>query len=347
MRTERQRFYLLDWLRLGTLLAIQILHSNEFVFYEDVNPIIDQSVIFRPVIDYWARLFTIGGQILVALIYLVFGYSEKSRASLLKIAGFALIGQVLLTISFFDGGDVLSHIEWDIYLFIATTNLALLYLPRGNWPLAILSLGILLVSPGSWKSLLPASGISDFFTGHNPGDPEGSWPLLPWFFFSLLFFELGTLIRRGKLKLNHWHRSETFVWPILLGCSVPFLGAYYHTPIGPHYYEWNFHKEAHIFWANFLPFVLIMRLSLLTRVQERLEKSRLSRWVASLMWNRYLGVSYIVSVLYIGYAAKFEEHFLAHPFHFDLFFASIMPLTEIVVRVLVRGKDLLARRKNR
>jgi hypothetical protein len=339
--TKPQRLLLIDWLRICVLFAIVFLHCNEFVFFTDIIPNLGETIAFESVMRYFAWPLTLGGQVLVALIYLLFGLTGKTQKSLLLIAGFALIGQVLVTVSFNDTKDIIGNLEWDIYFFIAATNLILLALPRASWALVGLMSLLMTISPELWKKIIPDGFIGDLLTGRDYNGPEGAWSMIPWLFFAILFFNLGSLIRGGKIPLEKWHRPETFAWTIFLGISLPFIGAYYATPLGPHYYEWNFHKPSWIFWANFVPYILIMRLSFLTSVQEKLNRHRLSRWIGSLMWNRQLGASYIISVLYIGMGAQHEDFFLEHPMYFDLFFLSVMPVTEIIVRILMLARKRL------
>lgn len=341
MSPASERLLLIDWLKIMILAAIQTFHANEFIFFEDDFPMISNSLIYMPAY-YYARLFSLGGQGLVSIIYLLFGLSGKSRASLIKISVFAMLGQFILTFAFFEG-DYLAQIEWDIYLYIAVTNLVLLYLPRANWPLVLTSLTVLMIPPSFWKDILPENTLMNTLIGRSDNAPQGAWPMLPWFFLALLFFNLGSLIRTEKLKLNHWYRSETFLWPILLGLSLPFLGHYYWTPIGPKFYEFNFHQSSHLFWPNFLPYILVMRLAFLDTVKEKLSQHKLSRFVSSLMWTRQLGAAYIVSILYLGLGARFEENYRENVYYYDLFFLSIMPVTEIIVRMLVSLKQKLGK----
>lgn len=339
MKRETERLLLIDWLKILTLFAIQTFHANEFVFFEEDFPLINKSLIYSPAY-YYARFFSLGGQVLVAIIYLLFGLSGKSKSSLLKISGFALLGQLVLTFAFFEG-DFLAQIEWDIYLYIAATNITLLFLPRASWGLAGLSFFMLLITPDFWKELFPAGILSDLLIGRSSNAPHGAWPMLPWFFLALLFFNLGSLVREKMIPLNTWKQSETFLWPILFGLTLPFLGHYYWTPIGPGFYEFNFHQSSHLFWTNFLPFIFFMRLAFLDSVKEKLSRHKLSRFIGSLMWTRQLGAAYIVSILYVGLGAKFEDVYRQNVFAYDLFFLSIMPVTEIIVRMFVSLKRKL------
>ncbi len=339
MRNDNDRLYLIDWLKILILAAIRTFHTNEFVFFEDDFPLMEKSILYLPAY-YFARIFSLGGQGLVSIIYLLFGFSGKSTASLLKISGFAIVGQIVLTFAFFDG-NFLEEIEWDIYLYIAVTNIFLIFIPRASWPLVILSLIMLIIPPSIWKDLVSESMAGNLLIGRSENSPHGAWPLLPWFFLALLFFNLGSLIRTGKLQLRKWYSSETFLWPILLGLSIPFLGHYYWTPIGPKFYEFNFHQSSHLFWPNFLPYVFILRIAFLDSIKEKLSQHKLSRFVSSLMWARQLGAAYIISILYLGLGSGFEDVYRENVYAYDLFFISIMPMTEIIVRVLMYLKQKL------
>jgi hypothetical protein len=331
---KKERLYLLDWLKLFTLFAIEVLHTNEFIFYTDNFPLMEQSFVF-PSVLFFCRLFALGGQVLVAVTYLLFGLNGKTRKSLLGIAVFALFGQMVLTWVFAEGA-FFSSFEWDIYLFIALSNLVIMLWPRASWSLLTVSGLILLLSPPFLNELIPAHPISDFLIGRTGAEARGPWPVLPWLFLSLFFFHVGALIREGKIRFDIWHRSEKFLWPVLFGVSVPFLGHYYSSPLGPRFYEWNFHQSSHLFWTNFLPFIFIMRLSFLESVKKRLAAQSLSRIVGSLMWTRYVGICYIVAVIYIGLGSDYGDKFRENPWLFDLFFLSIMPATELIVRLFLK-----------
>lgn len=341
MRNDNERLYLIDWLKILILAAIQTFHANEFIFFEDDLPLVKTSMIYAGACVY-SRFFTLGGQGLVSIIYLLFGLSGKSKLSLLKIAVFALLGQIILTLSFFEG-DYLAQIEWDIYLYLAASNLILLFPPRASWALVAFSVLMLLVPPAFWKDIGPQGMIGDLLVGRSISSPDGAWPLLPWFFLAMLFFNLGSLIREGKLRPNHWEKTETFIWPVFFGLSLPFLGSYYWSPGGPGFYAYNFHQSSHLFWTNFLPFIFVMRIAFLDSVKEKLARHRASRFIGSLMWTRQLGAAYIVSVIYIGIGARFEATYRESFYAFDLFFLSIMPVTEVIVRCLVYVKQKLFR----
>lgn len=332
MSTKPERLLLLDLLKLMTLFAIQTLHVWEFIFYQD-DFILPGSVGYE-YLQYYARVFSLGGQVLVGVIYLLFGLTEKSPKDLLRISAIAVIGQLALTLVFMEEGII--SFEWDIYVYIAVTNILLLLLPRGSELLMVISFSVLLIPPALFENLLPPGPAFDILVGRTGRYTTGAWALLPWFFHAALFFNAGLLIRTGKIRLSEWHRMETFLWPVLFFFSLPFLGHYFMTPIGPRYYMFNFHEQTWYYWANFLPFVFWMRIAFLDRVKRKLETKRSFRWISTLQWNRNLGLCYILGVLYVGIGMQFDVEMKASPLLFDTFYLSIMPVVELAARLLVK-----------
>lgn len=337
--THKKPYYLLDFLKVLTLLAIQTLHAWEFIFYQDDFTLQDKSIIYETM-TYFARSFSIGGQILVAIIYFLFGFSGKSKLSLLKISGFALLGQVALTLAFLDKQNFFESIEWDIYAFIAFCNFMLILIPtkwiRSPWFL-VFNLMILFVPTVVWHELFSSRGVlTDILVGRIGERGSAAWAPLPWLFHSLAFFTIGHLIKKHLSVVEVWHSFETYIWPAILLACLPHFGAYFHTPIGPHYYEFNFNQPPLVYWSNFLPFVFWMRLSILSSIQYRLEAIPFMKWVSTLMWSRKMGVTYLVAVIYLGIAADFSEVLGEVPYAFDLVYFLVMPVSEILVRLIYK-----------
>jgi hypothetical protein len=190
---NRVYYHLLDLLKLMVLISIQTLHAWEFVFFENDFTLQEKSVIYETM-TYFARSFSIGGQILVAIIYFLFGFRSKSSASLVRIAGFALLGQVALTFVFLNQSGFWGSLEWDIYVFIALSNLLLALLPssfRASPYLLIFSFVVLLIPTTLWQTLLPDGHVYDILSGRKSLQNSGAWAPIPWFFHTLLFFILG------------------------------------------------------------------------------------------------------------------------------------------------------------
>lgn len=337
---RKTHFHLLDVLKLLVLFSIQSLHVYEFIFFKDDIFLEGLSFVFVQA-QYIARVFSLGGQILVGIIYFFFALNAKSRFGLLKISLFALLGQMVLALAFMDEAGYLASLEWDIYAFIAVTNLLLMLIPvqrRGHYLLWIISLIFLWIPPSYWQELFPQGDFFDILSGRLGPHNSGAWAPLPWFFHSLLFFSLGAWFRERMDLLRSFQKGEMFFWISALLLSLYNIGAYFWTPIGPHYYSFNFSRAPWIYWSNFLPFVFWMRVSFLDQVQRPLTKMSLFRWISDLAWTRHVGLTYLLAILYVGLGAQFDETFARVPLSFDLFHLSIMPVVELVARSLLSVK---------
>lgn len=329
MSSTQNRAYLIDVLKLMTLMAIAILHANEFVFYTDIFPLGATSP-FWYMWSFYARIFTLGGQILVAIIYFTFGLSAKNKKSLVLISAFAMLGQCVLTLVF-------QTFEWDIYAYLAVTSLLIAGIPffyRKNLAMIFLSLVMLFIPTTIFQNFTSAHPVAVILTGKMSHYNTGSWPLVPWFFLAMLFYQLGLLFRDNE-SVKIFHKHEKWAWPLLFLLTLPFLGAYYWVPIGPHFYQFVFNQMPHIFWANFLIFVFIIRLAFIKKIQTTLGSYDFIHWISNLYWIRHMGLTYLLSIIYLGIGMQFTDFFEMYPKSFDFFFAFLMPFCELAARFLV------------
>lgn len=327
---ESEHFYLFDILKILTLLAIAVLHANEFVFYADIYPLGSSTPVWH-FLSYYARVFTLGGQVLISLIYFLFGLSGKSRKSLALISVFASLGQIVL-------GIVFGAPEWDIYAYIAFSNLVIMlpFFYKQNPALVLISLFFLCVPTHLFQQIAPDNDVWIILTGMKSEFNSGSWPLLPWMFLAVLNYQLGLYTKERTILLGSMSKSEKITWVALLALSLPFMGHYYRVPIGPNYYHFVFNQEPWIYWSNMLPFLFLMRAALLKAVQERLKNNRIVRWISNLYWNRHLGLVYLTSIIYLGIGMRFSNIFRDYPLIFDIFFIGIMPISEMTGRLILK-----------
>ena len=327
MKSSTPHLHLLNVLKICALIAIQVFHTCEFLYFED-DFHMGGSTFIDFMLTYFSRFFTLGGQILVAIIFFLFGMHEKPRTFLFRVVGFCLLGQLILL-------SIFQTLEWDIYGFLFLTVLILALIPirfRSSRYLLLPCALICAVPVTHWQELFPAGEFYDLLTGRFSMHHSAAWAPLPWSAFALLFVGLGAVTQKHIGRMSIWHKWEFLLWGILLGWTIPWLGEYYATPIGPRYYDFSFNKPSWIFWANFLPFVFWMRLSLLSRVQLWASSNIFFRWLSGLMWNRKVGVIYIVALVYLGIGSSFSDELRATPIFLDLFLFCLMPVCEVVVR---------------
>lgn len=329
--TTNNRLHLIDVLKFTALIAIAILHSNEFVFYTHDFPLGWNSPVFYCTLNFYARFFVISGQTLVATIYFLFGYTEKSKKALLLTSLFAFLGQMILALIF-------QTLEWDIYAFIAACNLLIVSIPfffRKNILVIVASFLMLLIPTFLFKENTPDTPFFAILTGKMTDYNTASWPMLPWFFFSLMFYQLGLFSKNNK-TFQTIKPFEKIMWPLIAIVSLPVMLKYYPVPIGEYYYDYSFNQLPHIFWGNFWVFVLGIRLSLVTSVQEKLKNLRIIQWISSLYWMKHLGLTYLISIIYLGIGTKFTDVFYQTPILFDVFFIGLLVMPEIASRAVIK-----------
>jgi hypothetical protein len=328
-REIKTRFLGLDLLKFCTLFAIAILHVNEFVFFSDEFPLGNKSPIWH-LFSYYARVFALGGQVLISIIYFLFGYTQKTRKELLKISLFAILGQGLLSFAF-------KIVEWDIYSYIFVTNILIASIPllfKRNSLTLIISFLFLWISPSYFSDLFHPVSFLSLLTGQFYLSNSGSWPLIPWFFLASFFYQLGLLLR-DRIHLSIWRKREIVFWITAFGLSIPKLGFYYNLPIGPNFYQFAFFQNSITFFSNFLPFIFLGRISLLDNVQVFLSKIPISSFISKSYWNQHLGLTYMSSILYLSFGMGLKNYFIEYPYLFDLFFIGIMPVSEALSRLMI------------
>ncbi len=335
MTNKKEHLYLLDILKIMTLVSIAIFHANEFVFWEDILVHARSSPIFY-YCSFFTRFIGLGGQFLVTLIYFLFGFSGKSKKSLATIAAFAFLGQTLLAL-------VQWELEWDIYAYIAVANLLIISLPfffNFRLPVLIISFLFLWVPTSFFQNLLPPDPFWVIFTGQMSWYNSGSWPLLPWFFLALMNYQLGIFVRDHREEFRKIHKFEIWAWPLVLLMSLPHIGFFFKTPAGPTFYFFSFNQLPWIYWSNMTIFILLMRMSFLDSVQAKINHISFVKWISNLYWIRHLGLTYLISIIYLGMGFHLRETFKTNPALFDLFFIGIMPVSELLSRGLVKIKKL-------
>lgn len=341
-----ERNYTIDILKLIMLTAICIFHSWEFTFFNDLYVLRPYNFITFA-LEAHARTFSIGGQVIVFLIFFLFGFRSKSRKALLRISAFALVGQLALAWAFMDQGTLLTGAEWDVYAFIALTSFLVALTPeviRRSKIFLLLSILLMLISPRIYQDFFPPGYLGDVLTGRYTDEHTGSWGMFPWFFFTYLGYHLGYWVRENTSRIAAVSKPEWYIWALLLGGSLPYLGAYYHTPIGPGYYSFTYSQSSFIFFSNFIPYLFLLRISFKDGVNDWLGRKKIVQFLSHLAWVRNTGWCYVFSVVYIGvFIDHLTPSFADHPWTYGLIQISVIPLTEAVVRVFSFGRRFLTK----
>jgi hypothetical protein len=346
-RSSSTRAFGFDILRIISMLAIVTFHVNEAVFWQDLNPI-DISLHVYRFFEVICQHLTFSGFTIIALSFFLMG--KGSRKNYLPLFGFLALGVLVLASFQEDPPFTGFYFEWDIYSFLLVSILfvqLLVFIPR--WYGIVAGLAFLATWIPVWR-LLPNSPdfISQALVGICPPQGVGSWPLMPWLSWPILFFCLGGLYRQSA-NFRHWlsqiHLKEMVIWISLLLISIPFYGAFNWVPIGPHFYCHTLRQEPYLFWATMVWIIFFMRISMVDKVNQWLSGQKWAQVIADLRWNRKFGVTYLVHLPLLGLGIYMRNLFVTEPWLFDLYYVSVLPGAELLVRF--GEKILIMRRHNR
>jgi hypothetical protein len=344
--TPSRRIFGFDILRIVSMFAITIFHVNEAVFWEDLPPLHDPHNVYWNLFRVAQRL-TFSGFTVIALSFFLMGRSSRKNYG--ALLGFITLG-IFVMASFQESPPFSGfYFEWDIYSFLAVTLVfvqLLVFLPQYYPLLAAFFFAATWIPV--WD-LIPnsASPAMQALVGVCPPEGVASWPLMPWLAWPLLFFCLGGWLRNSpKLRAASvgFTKKEALVWGVVLAASLPFYGAFIWIPTGPHFYCSTLRIDPVLFWATLVWVVFIMRISMIEKVNLWLAKKSWAQGISKLSWNTRFGFAYLAHLPLLGLGIFFKDAFLQHPWLFDLYYLSILPAAELLVRV---GESLIQRWHNR
>ncbi|MBX3041266.1 MAG: hypothetical protein KF789_11225, partial [Bdellovibrionaceae bacterium] len=125
--STHNRLYGFDLIRILSMIAILVLHTNEAVFWTDKHPLPTDISVYRLVLAF-AQIITYSGFTVIALSFLLLG-----RGRTLGLGKFILLLLFgLLTLAWFESDPPFSgfYWEWDIYAFLLCSSVAVFLLAR-------------------------------------------------------------------------------------------------------------------------------------------------------------------------------------------------------------------------
>lgn len=308
---DTPRLYALDAVRWLAFLAIVIYHST-FALWAPygLNSTPPQNWSGQT-LETLARTLATSGFFVLFLSFFLFGFrgSRKSTRLPVWLLAFALIWTGLVqTWPYY----------WDIYPFLICAIVASAFFRRLPKPeyIAIGAATFLLIPFWrleawlSWPIWIKAPLLGVCETRNDLGD----WPLLPWLAYPILAESLGRLAARLRPHLQTISKPETGLWLMALALATPWLNKYYVTRIGEEFGCDIFRRPPHEFWAQQLIFLLIIRLSLLGRVQRYLSHSSVCTWLTHRPVNQAFFVTYFVHYPLVHLGA-FTIRYLKFDFH--------------------------------
>jgi hypothetical protein len=162
------------------------------------------------------------------------------------------------------------------------------------------------------------------------------WFLIPWIAYPLSFAGFGLLARKHQAWLQRPHLGMDLILPIALVASLwNYISTSPTLEIGPGFDAGIFHKD---FW-DILPIllfpILILRYSLLEKIQRALA-GKFFGFISNLSWNRHFWLCYLAHLMFLfGLSVSPWGHFYKQSPAIEVAIASAYILPEIYVRMAV------------
>lgn len=332
----KPHFYGLDIVRTLSFMAICIFHYLWNVWYEPTVTVAERTALWVP-IEIYGRIFSQSGHTILLLSSFLFGYAKNTLKATLRLLVFSGVAWIIFCL--FEYGENEIFWVWDIYALIFVGFL-ISYLVSKSFrsSLFLVLLGfILLWIPFSQISYLQQTSlvVKQALIGICELD-LADWPLLPWIGLIFFGYGLGRIVNINPPIYDYLRRGskkEIIFWVIIFIFSAPELGRLYKVGIGPLYACEIFHVNPYVFWANILPAIFFMRVSLLNKFNQVLEDQGWVRALAKLRINTHFGLAYVTHYLLIVlWARKIAPNFATSEFGSVLILLSILPTTELILR---------------
>lgn len=327
---SHERILGIDCIKTFLFLCIYLFHMHDFFYALDPSSFFHSPPIFWQLGELVARLGAFAGFATLALTFFLFGMKRSLPSFWFILVILPCFWLVFCAITALKDLNTPSLI-WDIYPLIFVSFLAIAFIELFSLPtleafFAILS-AILLIFPPRELSFLSPGFMKEMLIGLCPID-YADWPLLPWIGLSYLGYYVGKFAKKHARRLAKAYCWEYGVGFFILVNLYLHRKAYFATPLNMSWACYNFHRQADDFWAHLLFWALLVRLSLLAKVQQALAGSLWCRWPSKLAINQsfYLAyfLHYIVLFSLLGILRSHELASNACALNATLFFGPIL-----------------------
>jgi uncharacterized membrane protein len=325
-----------DIIRTLSFIAIAIHHFNSKLWYIQIfSPFVDDYWYWRA-IEVYSRSISFSGHSILFLTSFLIAFTAKTHEKALKLIPLMLVVWVLS--SLMDWGEAPFLLTWDIFPLIAL-GLGIVWLVYKFLPATIKIVplaGLLLLMIPFWRVDF-LNNLPLLYKHILVGDCQKDitdWPVLPWVGLILFGYGIGNMVKNHLTQLVKFANCEKWIWPALLIWNPVFWGKYYSILLGDRYACEVSTQEPIVFMAHLLPFIFLMRLSLLEKVQSKLSQNRFCQFISNLQINQRFGFGYILHLLVIDLVVYlFKPVIFQDSLRAYICIMSILPLTELIMRL--------------
>lgn len=233
--------------------------------------------------------------------------------------------------------------EWTFYNYTVTTLIFIHFLKpffvskKLNILVMIISASMLLIPFWSYDFSWMPIWLKVSLVGDCSDTLYGEWPMLPWFFLSSLTFSYAKFLHYD-FDGRQISKVELAIWLIaIFSIGIPYWGGYFNQPTDIGYSCGVFAHPQLMFYAHFLPYLFILRLNYVQKVNNWLSTHDFFNSLKNLQWVDQFGATYLLSLITMGFLRliyngdKFDGDL-----RYFMFMASIM-ITLIAPELIMRS----------
>lgn len=320
-----------DIIRLFSFIAIAYFHFLYICWYQLEEPAKSYSLLFYYLSQY-SRLISFSGFSILLLSSILWGFKNKLPSN--KFYVFLIIASLGLS---YLTSDTDFELSWDIY-FLLIIGFISLKLIKNKILLGVLGIFFLWIPFWKLRSILVLPNwLNEIVFGICETD-NGDWPILPWIGLIWFGYFLGEFIKKYYLFLNTIKKYELAVWLIILTISILQFGPYYRTKIGPGFACDMFTQPPHVFWSHIVWVLFLMRLSLLSSIQNKFARNKIGIFISNLMISKKFWAAYVIHFIVIQIYNSFSEQIRSNANIGIIAFLLFLPLTELVLQLIFKVK---------
>lgn len=326
LKAQKERFILLDLIRLIAVLAIIPFHLSEFSFDSESHPIY-LAARFNHWMMNFGKTLPFSGLTVVFVSFFLLGFRKFDLRKFIFLCAWCVLGYFILLFAYYDWPYPFFY--WDIFSFLIVT-FAFAYfvnhLPGKLWLTGVLSLVAIITD---------FNGLPSFVCGP---DAKVSWPLFPWIFIASFFLFLGQFVaaKRKSLRL-----VRAGLIPTLLLLMGTLICGFLLLP------DMNLAPATSGMYCFIQGLSIVKKLSIIIflgiwclaatnfQLNDFLKRTPLSL-ISKSIWNKNFGLAYLIQIGLIGLITTFSEIFLSSGLAYDLSLLAILVFTEFF-GFLLRG----------
>lgn len=341
------RVYGLDVIRIISFWVISCYHFTYTVWLdraEQYDVVMSAEPIFYNYVRPFCHALSFGGFTIMLLTTFLIGFRNSAAKIHWRLFAFILAAWVLF--SWADEEFIKITLYWEVYPLLVLGLLIIEALHKKGHGLVYLlgAAGFVMTFFSFYDQnfALPLWAEQSLFG--NCAENLANWPIFPWLGFVFFGYAIGVAANQYRGILDRISRVELTVWIATLFGSCFFLGAFYQLHPISEFECFAFRVPPVKFWAHLIFIVFLMRISLVTQVNDYIgtHLGRVTQFQTSRNFFLVYALQYI---LCFALAVTAGESLRANPSVFTLVMLLTLPITELLVWLIsLSGINRLIRR---